>query len=48
MDRMAARAGGGKRIGPRAEEIRIDEMVKAAKIYALIALDICSRERPKS
>ncbi len=36
----------GKRIGPRAEEIRIDEMVKAAKIYALIALDICSHERP--
>jgi acetylornithine deacetylase/succinyl-diaminopimelate desuccinylase-like protein len=36
----------GKRIGPRAEEIQIDEMVKAAQIYALIALDICSRERP--
>jgi acetylornithine deacetylase/succinyl-diaminopimelate desuccinylase-like protein len=35
----------GKRIGPRAEEIQIDEMVKAAQIYALIALDICSRER---
>jgi acetylornithine deacetylase/succinyl-diaminopimelate desuccinylase-like protein len=36
----------GKRIGPRAEEIRIDEMVKAARVYALVALDICSRERP--
>ena len=35
----------GKRIGPRAEEINIDEMVKAAQIYALVALDICSRER---
>ena len=37
----------GKRIGPRAEEINIDEMVKAAQIYALVALDICNRERPK-
>ncbi|HEX2385273.1 MAG TPA: hypothetical protein VHL99_01850, partial [Candidatus Binatia bacterium] len=36
----------GKRIGPRAEEIQIDEMVKAAQVYALVALDICSRERP--
>ena len=36
----------GRRIGPRAEEIRIDEMVKAAEIYALVALDICGRERP--
>ena len=35
----------GKRIGPRNEEINIDEMVKAAQIYALVALDICSRER---
>jgi len=35
----------GKRIGPRAEEINIDEMVKAAQLYALVALDICSRER---
>lgn len=35
----------GKRIGPRAEEIDIDQMVKAAQIYALVALDICSRER---
>jgi acetylornithine deacetylase/succinyl-diaminopimelate desuccinylase-like protein len=34
----------GKRIG-RKEEIEIDEMVKAAKIYALMALDICSRAR---
>lgn len=37
----------GRRIGPRAEEIEIDVMLKAARIYALIALDICSRERPK-
>jgi acetylornithine deacetylase/succinyl-diaminopimelate desuccinylase-like protein len=36
----------GKRIGPRAEEIQIDDMVKAAQIYALVALDICTRERP--
>ncbi|HEY1373437.1 MAG TPA: M20/M25/M40 family metallo-hydrolase [Candidatus Binatia bacterium] len=38
----------GRRIGPRAEEIDVDEMVKAAQIYALVALDICSRERPRS
>ncbi len=38
----------GRRIGPRNEEIDIDVMVKAAQIYALIALDICSRERPRS
>ena len=38
----------GKRIGPRNEEIDIDVMVKAAQIYALMALDICSRERPKA
>lgn len=36
----------GRRIGPRNEEIDIDVMVKAAQIYALMALDICSRERP--
>jgi acetylornithine deacetylase/succinyl-diaminopimelate desuccinylase-like protein len=36
----------GKRIGPRAEELAVDEMVKAAQIYALVALDICNRERP--
>jgi acetylornithine deacetylase/succinyl-diaminopimelate desuccinylase-like protein len=35
----------GRRIGPRNEEIDIDVMLKAAQIYALIALDICSRER---
>jgi len=35
----------GKRIGPRNEEIKIDDMHKAAKLYALIALDICNRER---
>jgi acetylornithine deacetylase/succinyl-diaminopimelate desuccinylase-like protein len=35
----------GRRIGPRNEEIGIDEMVKAARIYALMALDICSRTR---
>ena len=33
------------KIGPRNEEIEIDVMVKAAQIYALMALDICSRER---
>jgi acetylornithine deacetylase/succinyl-diaminopimelate desuccinylase-like protein len=36
----------GRRIGPRNEEIDIDVMVKAAQIYALMALDICMRERP--
>jgi acetylornithine deacetylase/succinyl-diaminopimelate desuccinylase-like protein len=36
----------GTRTGPRAEELDIDEMVKAAQIYALVALDICNRERP--
>jgi acetylornithine deacetylase/succinyl-diaminopimelate desuccinylase-like protein len=36
----------GRRIGPRNEEIEIDVMVKAAQIYALMALDICGRERP--
>jgi acetylornithine deacetylase/succinyl-diaminopimelate desuccinylase-like protein len=35
----------GRRIGPRNEEIEIDTMVKAAQLYALIALDICTRER---
>ena len=35
----------GKRIGPRNEEIKIDDMVKAAHLYALVALDICNRER---
>ena len=34
----------GRRISARNEEIDIDEMVKAAQIYALMALDICSRE----
>jgi acetylornithine deacetylase len=37
----------GRRIGPRNEEIEIDVMVKAAQIYALMALDICTRERPQ-
>jgi len=36
----------GRRIGPRNEEIDIDVMVKAAQIYALMALDICGRTRP--
>ena len=36
----------GRRIGPRNEEIDIDVMVKAAQLYALMALDICNRERP--
>jgi acetylornithine deacetylase len=35
----------GRRIGPRNEEIEIDTIVKAAQLYALIALDICTRER---
>jgi acetylornithine deacetylase/succinyl-diaminopimelate desuccinylase-like protein len=35
----------GRRISARNEEIEIDAMVKASQIYALIALDICSRER---
>ncbi len=35
----------GRRISARNEEIDVDEMVKAAQIYALMALDICSRER---
>ena len=35
----------GRRIGPRNEEIDIDVMVNAAQIYALIALDICTRAR---
>jgi acetylornithine deacetylase/succinyl-diaminopimelate desuccinylase-like protein len=38
----------GRRIGPRNEEIEINVMLKAAQIYALMALDICSRERPLS
>jgi acetylornithine deacetylase/succinyl-diaminopimelate desuccinylase-like protein len=38
----------GRRIGPRNEEIDIDIMVKAAQLYALMAFDICSRERPPS
>jgi len=36
----------GRRIGPRNEEIEINTMVNAAKLYALIALNICSRARP--
>jgi len=35
----------GRRIGPRNEEIDVDVMLKAAQIYALIALDICGRAR---
>jgi acetylornithine deacetylase/succinyl-diaminopimelate desuccinylase-like protein len=35
----------GRRIGPRNEEIGIDVMLKAAQIYALMALDICARPR---
>jgi acetylornithine deacetylase/succinyl-diaminopimelate desuccinylase-like protein len=35
----------GKRIGPRAEELAIDQMVRAAQLYALVALDICRRDR---
>lgn len=35
----------GKRIH-RYEELAIEDMVKAAQVYALVALDICSRRRP--
>jgi acetylornithine deacetylase/succinyl-diaminopimelate desuccinylase-like protein len=35
----------GRRVSARNEEIEIDVMLKAAQIYALIALDICSRPR---
>jgi acetylornithine deacetylase/succinyl-diaminopimelate desuccinylase-like protein len=35
----------GRRISARNEEIDIDVMVKAAQLYALIALDICTRGR---
>jgi acetylornithine deacetylase/succinyl-diaminopimelate desuccinylase-like protein len=36
----------GRRISARNEEIDIEVMVKAAQLYALMALDICSRTRP--
>jgi len=35
----------GRRVGPRNEELEIDQMFKAAQLYALVALDICNRER---
>jgi acetylornithine deacetylase/succinyl-diaminopimelate desuccinylase-like protein len=35
----------GRRISARNEEIEIAVMVKAAQLCALMALDICSRER---
>ncbi len=35
----------GQRISARNEEVEIDEMLKAAQLYALMALDICSRDR---
>jgi acetylornithine deacetylase/succinyl-diaminopimelate desuccinylase-like protein len=35
----------GRRISARNEEIEIDVMVRAAQIYALMALDICTRDR---
>ncbi len=35
----------GRRISARNEEIDIDVMVKAAQLYALMSLDICSRNR---
>jgi acetylornithine deacetylase/succinyl-diaminopimelate desuccinylase-like protein len=38
----------GRRISARNEEIEIDVMVKAAQLYALMALDICSRKRPRA
>jgi len=34
----------GRRISARNEEIDVEEMLKAAQIYALMALDICNRE----
>jgi acetylornithine deacetylase/succinyl-diaminopimelate desuccinylase-like protein len=36
----------GRRISTRNEEIDIDVMMQATQLYALIALDICSRPRP--
>jgi acetylornithine deacetylase/succinyl-diaminopimelate desuccinylase-like protein len=38
----------GRRISARNEEIEIAEMMKAAQLYALVALDICSRERAQA
>ena len=35
----------GKTFKGRIEEIEITDMVKAAQIYALVALDICNRDR---
>ena len=35
----------GKTVAPRLEVIEIEEMVKAAQVYSLVALDICNRER---
>ena len=35
----------GRRISARNEEIDIDEMMRAAKLYALMALDMCNRPR---
>ena len=37
----------GRRISARNEEIEIDVMMKAAQIYALMALDLCNRERSR-
>jgi acetylornithine deacetylase/succinyl-diaminopimelate desuccinylase-like protein len=36
----------GRRVGPRTEELDIEQMVSAARLYALMALEICNRERP--
>jgi len=36
----------GRRISARNEEIDVDVMVKAAQIYTLMAIDICTRTRP--
>ena len=35
----------GRTFHGRIEEVEIDEMVRAAKLYAIVALDICDRER---
>jgi acetylornithine deacetylase/succinyl-diaminopimelate desuccinylase-like protein len=37
--------GRHRTLSPRGEEIDIADIVKAAQIYALVALDICNRER---
>src|SRR5262249_46896279 len=38
----------GQRISARKEEIEMDASVMAAQLYALMAFDICSGERPRA